>query len=91
MLRSRSLTDVDKAYYLWTLCTLVWCQENNEPPSWNNIERLFGEHGRRIFNMYREFAIDAKDIQEDSITLTPKGMRIVNNWRQFRAKIYGDI
>jgi len=91
MIRSRHATAVDKAYYLWMLCTLVWCQENNEKASWNNLERLFGEQGRRIFHFYQEEAIYNKDIKEDSVTLTEKGTRIVNNWKLFHAKIYGDI
>jgi hypothetical protein len=90
MIRSRSLniTAVDRAIYLWVLCTIEWMHENNQIISNNNLDRIFGEETKRRFNFYREIAIEFNDLTPGGIVLTPKGQRIVLSWRQFSDKIF---
>ena len=90
MLRSRylTITTVDKATYLWVLCTIEWMHEHNEPISNNNLTKLFGEQIKNRFNFYREIAIEAKDLAHNGIQLTDKGQKIVNNWRRHNDYIY---
>ena len=90
MIRSqyRTVTAVDKAYYLWMLCTIEWMNERQEPISNNNLDRLFSEKIKNTFNTYREIAIDFKDLTPGGIVLTAKGQRIVNSWRRHHERIY---
>jgi hypothetical protein len=90
MIRSqhRNVTAVDKALYLWTLCTIEWMTERQEPISNNNLDRLFSEKIKNTFNLYREIAIDFKDLAPGGTTLTAKGQRVVNSWRRHHERIY---
>jgi hypothetical protein len=89
MLRSQSnnVTVIDRAIYLWVLCTIEWMHENNEPISNNNLDRLFGHETKRRFNFYREIAMEWKDLGPGGLILTPKGQRIVNNWKSHLLRI----
>jgi hypothetical protein len=90
MIRSRhhNVTLIDKALYLWTLCTIEWMHERQEPISNNNLDRLFGELNKKRFNTYREIAMEFKHLAHDGLTLTPPGQRIVDSWRRFSERIY---
>lgn len=91
MIRSQSqnVTIIDRAIYLWTLCTIDWMLERQEPISINNLNRIFGEYETKRFNFYREIAIEWKDLDPNGIKLTPKGQRIVNSWLRHSYNIYG--
>jgi hypothetical protein len=90
MIRSQhhSVTIVDKALYLWVLCTIEWMHERQEPISNNNLTRLFGEYNKKRFNLYCEAAIELKDVNENGLQLTPKGQRVIDRWRQYNDYIY---
>jgi hypothetical protein len=62
--------------------------ENHEPISNNNLDKLFGHETKRRFNFYREIAMEWKDLASSGIDLTPKGQRIVNNWKSHIVRIY---
>jgi hypothetical protein len=62
-------------------------KEHGQKVSWYNIETEFGKETNQKFNFYREIAMDYGYVAPDSHTLTPKALRVVANWRQFRDKI----
>jgi len=90
MIRSQhsNITIIDKAQYLWMLCTVEWMNERQEPISNNNLDRLFNPQVKRMFNLYREIAMEFKHLHDNGIHLTPQGQKIVNNWQKFSEKIY---
>lgn len=62
--------------------------ENNEIISNNNLDKLFGHYNKRRFNMYREIAIDAKDLDPGGLYLTRKGLAIVRDHKRLERIIY---
>jgi len=89
MIRSQNsnVTVIDKLTMLWVLCTIDWCHTNNIPLSNNNLDELFGEKVKSIFNFYREAGIDFQYINKDSVHLTDKGQKLVDNWQQIQIRI----
>lgn len=90
MLRSNkpTITMLDKAWLLWTICTINWCHLNNEKISNNNIERLFGIDAKKKFNFYREVAMETNYLKKDSITLTPRGIRVAERYEELERLIF---
>ena len=70
------------------LCTIDWMNERQEPISNNNIDRLFSPDIKKMFNLYRDIAIEFKDLDSNGIKLTIKGQGIVNSWRAWQRRIF---
>jgi hypothetical protein len=89
MLRSRIyFTDpVDKLKLLWVLCTIDWCRENNIKLSNHNLDELLGQKQRRSFNHYLLVLVENDYVAPATLTLTPKGMKVVSNWRKYQDAI----
>jgi len=77
-----NISIIDKAIYLWMLCTIEWMHERQEPISNNNLDRLFSPQIKNIFNFYRESAIEFKHLELNGLQLTPKGQKVVDHWKQ---------
>lgn len=90
MLRSNKsgITILDKAWLLWTICTINWCHLHGEKISNTNIERLFGFEAKKKFNIYREVAMETNYLKKDSITLTPRGIRVAERYEELEKLIF---
>jgi hypothetical protein len=89
MLRSRIYytSPIEKLKLLWVLCTIHWMQENNIKVTNNNIEAMFGDVEMRSFNRYKQLLMESQYIASDSITLTTKAMRVIQNWQKIQDAI----
>jgi hypothetical protein len=77
----------DKLLLLWVLCTIDWCRQNNEKITPYNLERLLGAKAFNTFKRYLPILTESDYVTPATITLTPKGERIVRNWRKYKEAI----